>query len=100
VYWFPVDKWFILGSSYSSISSQNIWTYIRNPFRRTFGKLIKNLEHYQDLIFPQDTWPSYPGQLTEQSRVTHGTFFYLANEEGLIANNSIHAGIRCKLAVS
>jgi len=45
-----------------------------------------------------DTWPSYPGQTTEQSRVTHGTFFYLANEEGLIANNSIHAGIRCKLS--
>jgi len=38
--------------------------------------------------------------LTEQSRVTHGTFFYLANEEGLIANNSVHAGIRCKLTVS
>ncbi|XP_006454028.1 hypothetical protein AGABI2DRAFT_182028 [Agaricus bisporus var. bisporus H97] len=44
-----------------------------------------------------DTWASYPGQATEQSRVTHGTFFYLASEEGLIANNSIHAGIRCKL---
>ncbi|KAF9451405.1 Arginase/deacetylase [Macrolepiota fuliginosa MF-IS2] len=45
-----------------------------------------------------DTWPSYPGQTTEQSRVTHGTFFNLANEEGLIGNNSIHAGIRCKLS--
>ncbi|KAJ3572212.1 hypothetical protein NP233_g3237 [Leucocoprinus birnbaumii] len=45
-----------------------------------------------------DTWPAYPGQTTEQSRVTHGTFFYLAREENLIANNSVHAGIRCKLA--
>ncbi|KXN88890.1 Putative agmatinase 1 [Leucoagaricus sp. SymC.cos] len=45
-----------------------------------------------------DTWPAYPGQTTEQSRVTHGTFFYLAHEERLIANNSVHAGIRCKLA--
>jgi len=100
MYWFPVDK-HILGSSYSSISSQSIWSYIRYPFRCASGKLpIKNLERYQDLIFPQDTWPSYPGQLTDQSRVTHGTFFYLASEEGLIANNSIHAGIRCKLAVS
>ncbi|KAF5368499.1 hypothetical protein D9758_002149 [Tetrapyrgos nigripes] len=44
-----------------------------------------------------DTWGGYPGQITEQSRVTHGTFFYLAQEEGLISNNSIHAGIRCKL---
>ncbi|KAI0931263.1 hypothetical protein AcW1_001285 [Taiwanofungus camphoratus] len=45
-----------------------------------------------------DTWPSYPGQSTEQSRVTHGTFFYLAQEEGLMTNTSIHAGIRCKLS--
>ncbi|KAG7452212.1 arginase deacetylase [Guyanagaster necrorhizus] len=44
-----------------------------------------------------DTWPSYAGQTSEQSRVTHGTFFYLAQEEGLMGNNSIHAGIRCKL---
>ena len=41
----------------------------------------------------------YPGQTTDQSRYTHGTFFYLAQEEGLLANNSIHGGIRCKLAV-
>ncbi|KAI0669775.1 Arginase/deacetylase [Trametes maxima] len=45
-----------------------------------------------------DTWPAYPGTSTDQSRVTHGTFFYLANEEGLMTNTSIHAGIRCKLA--
>jgi len=45
-----------------------------------------------------DTWASYPGQTTDQSRVTHGTFFYLAQEEGLMTNTSIHAGIRCKLA--
>ncbi|KAL0951705.1 hypothetical protein HGRIS_008380 [Hohenbuehelia grisea] len=45
-----------------------------------------------------DTWAGYPGQFTEQSRVTHGTFFYLAQEEGLMSNKSIHAGIRCKLA--
>jgi hypothetical protein len=52
------------------------------------------------ISLPQDTWASYPGQATEQARVTHGTFFYLASEEGLIANNSVHAGIRCKLGVS
>ncbi|KZT74972.1 Arginase/deacetylase [Daedalea quercina L-15889] len=44
-----------------------------------------------------DTWAAYPGTTTEQSRVTHGTFFYLAREEGLMTNTSIHAGIRCKL---
>ncbi|KAJ3489614.1 hypothetical protein NLI96_g2012 [Meripilus lineatus] len=45
-----------------------------------------------------DTWATYPGQSSEQSRVTHGTFFYLAQEEGLMTNTSIHAGIRCKLS--
>ncbi|KAM5531716.1 hypothetical protein V8D89_014636 [Ganoderma adspersum] len=45
-----------------------------------------------------DTWPAYAGPSSEQSRVTHGTFFYIANEEGLVTNTSVHAGIRCKLA--
>ncbi|KII94050.1 hypothetical protein PLICRDRAFT_36283 [Plicaturopsis crispa FD-325 SS-3] len=44
-----------------------------------------------------DTWPAYPDSSTPQSRVTHGTFFYLAAEEGLMTNTSVHAGIRCKL---
>src|ERR1700733_7936250 len=54
-----------------------------------------------DLTSHQDTWSPgrYPYQETEQSRVTHGTFFYLAQEEGLISNHSIHAGIRCKFGV-
>lgn len=43
-----------------------------------------------------DTWPSLGG-ITEQSKVTHGTFFTLAFEEGLMSNTSIHAGIRNKL---
>ena len=46
-----------------------------------------------------DTWPAYAGTTTEQSRVTHGTFFYLAHEENLMRNSSVHAGIRCKLGV-
>ncbi|KAF8204460.1 arginase family-domain-containing protein [Mycena galopus ATCC 62051] len=46
-----------------------------------------------------DTWPGYAGGITEQSKVTHGTFFHLAQTEGLLmTNTSIHAGIRCKLA--
>ncbi|KIY50652.1 Arginase/deacetylase [Fistulina hepatica ATCC 64428] len=45
-----------------------------------------------------DTWPAYQGTTSDQSRVTHGTFFYLAQEEGLMSNHSIHAGIRCKLS--
>ena len=47
-----------------------------------------------------DTWPAYPGTTSDQSRVTHGTFFYLAHEEKLMTNTSVHAGIRCKLSVS
>jgi len=46
----------------------------------------------------KDTWGPYPGTTTEQARITHGTFFYVAREEGLLSNTSIHAGIRCKLA--
>ena len=46
-----------------------------------------------------DTWIGYPGSVTEQSVVTHGTFFHLAYTEGLMTNTSIHAGIRCKLTV-
>ncbi|KAF9245905.1 arginase deacetylase [Melanogaster broomeanus] len=44
-----------------------------------------------------DTWPAMGGGITEQSKVTHGTFFTLAFEEGLMSNTSIHAGIRNKL---
>ncbi|KAI0036812.1 Arginase/deacetylase [Vararia minispora EC-137] len=34
--------------------------------------------------------------LSAQSRITHGSYFHIANEEGLIRNNSIHGGIRQK----
>jgi agmatinase len=47
-----------------------------------------------------DTWPGYPGTDTAQSRITHGTFFNVAREEGLLADaSSVHAGIRCKFTV-
>ncbi|KAH9031856.1 Arginase/deacetylase [Lactarius hengduanensis] len=42
-----------------------------------------------------DTW-NFPSP-TAQSRVTHGSFFYIAHEEGLLSNTSVHAGIRCKM---
>jgi agmatinase len=48
-----------------------------------------------------DTWPilGYLG-MTDESIVTHGTMFWTAMKEGLITKeNSIHAGIRCKLQV-
>ena len=46
-----------------------------------------------------DTWPGYPGGVTQQSRITHGTFFNIAHEEKLMRNSIVHAEIRCKLAV-
>lgn len=47
-----------------------------------------------------DTFAAYPGQAFQESRVTHGTFFYLAYEERLMTNTSVHAGIRSKVTVS
>ncbi|EJC98717.1 Arginase/deacetylase, partial [Fomitiporia mediterranea MF3/22] len=44
-----------------------------------------------------DTWATYPGSITEQSRVTHGTFFFTAANEGLMSSRCVHAGIRCKM---
>ncbi|KAA1467790.1 Arginase/deacetylase [Dentipellis sp. KUC8613] len=44
-----------------------------------------------------DTWGYPPVGGSVQSRITHGSFFYVAWEEGLMANNSMHAGIRCKM---
>ncbi|KAF8528090.1 arginase family-domain-containing protein [Hysterangium stoloniferum] len=46
-----------------------------------------------------DTWPpfGYPGASTVQAQSNHGTFFWVAAQENLISNTSIHAGIRCKL---
>ncbi|CCA73272.1 related to agmatinase [Serendipita indica DSM 11827] len=45
-----------------------------------------------------DTWPPsrIPSSSSSISQITHGTFFWKAATEGLIANNSVHAGIRSK----
>ncbi|KAK4056928.1 hypothetical protein OIO90_002178 [Microbotryomycetes sp. JL221] len=48
-----------------------------------------------------DTWNhnTYVGSLTEASKITHGSFFSKASEEGLISKtSSIHAGIRTRLS--
>lgn len=41
--------------------------------------------------------PSHPVE-EEQSAFTHGTMFWLAQREGLIANTSVHAGLRTRLS--
>ncbi|TFK56759.1 Arginase/deacetylase [Heliocybe sulcata] len=67
------------------------------PILRSLNKVYGNISviHFDAHL---DTWGGYEGQTpTEQSRVTHGTFFAIAREEGLLTNSSIHAGVRCKL---
>ncbi|KAH8833040.1 arginase family-domain-containing protein [Flagelloscypha sp. PMI_526] len=49
-----------------------------------------------------DTWSpdafNLTGKMSEQERITHGTFFAIAHEEGLIRNDSsVHAGVRCRM---
>lgn len=48
-----------------------------------------------------DTWRPkvFGGAPTEQAAINHGTYFYHAHEQGLLANDSnIHAGIRTTLS--
>jgi agmatinase len=47
-----------------------------------------------------DTWSpvSYPGTIGHAGEVNHGTFFWKAGTEGLLGNNNVHVGIRCKMA--
>lgn len=48
-----------------------------------------------------DSWNgnTYVGASTDQSKITHGSFFWKAGEEGLLSNtSSIHAGIRTRLS--
>ena len=47
--------------------------------------------------FHLDTWGGIPDPGSEESLITRGTFFAVTQQEGLIPNSSIHAGIRCKL---
>ena len=48
-----------------------------------------------------DTWPAQGFYGANNNTITHGTMFWTAMNEGLIARgNSIHAGIRCMMTVS
>lgn len=62
---------------------------------------VTNLSHRQHFDAHIDSWNgnTYVGASTEQSKITHGSFFWKAGEEGLISNtSSIHAGIRTRLS--
>lgn len=53
------------------------------------------------LKFPRDTWRPkvFGGAPSETASINHGTYFYHAAQEGLLANDSnIHAGIRTTLS--
>jgi len=47
-----------------------------------------------------DTWNAvgYPGIVGDAGEVNHGTFFWKAGTEGLLGNNNVHAGVRCKMS--
>ena len=51
-----------------------------------------------------DTWDPYEGYtgiVSEQSAITHGTFFWHASREGCVSKGtSVHGGLRTKLFVS
>src|SRR5882757_6626410 len=70
------------------------------PILRSLNKVYGPISviHFDAHI---DTWPadSYSSSSSPQARITHGTFFSIAHEEGLLSNTSIHAGIRCKFTV-
>ncbi|KAH7914748.1 Arginase/deacetylase [Hygrophoropsis aurantiaca] len=68
-----------------------VWPILRS-LHQVYGPI--SVIHFDAHI---DTWPTLASNASEQSRVTHGTFFTLAFEEGLMSNTSIHAGIRNKL---
>lgn len=62
-----------------------------------------HLAHYLPFTsyFHSDTWRPrvFGGAPTPQAAINHGTYFYHAHAEGLLANDSnIHAGIRTTLS--
>ncbi|KAL2271485.1 hypothetical protein VTJ83DRAFT_856 [Remersonia thermophila] len=66
---------------------------LRAAFKR-WGEI--SVVHFDAHI---DTWnPKVLGKISDYAGVNHGTFLHIAHEEGLIANNSIHAGIRAPVA--
>ncbi|KAG8779353.1 hypothetical protein FRC15_010232 [Serendipita sp. 397] len=71
-----------------------VYPILRSLFKR-HGPIT--VLHFDSHI---DTWS--PGKIPTStsliSQITHGTMFWKASTEGLIANNSIHAGIRSKFA--
>lgn len=71
---------------------------------KTYGQPITvlhfdaHLDTWDPTAYPSKWFdPSHPVE-EEQSAFTHGTMFWLAGREGLIANNSVHAGLRTRLS--
>ncbi|KAK4110352.1 arginase family protein [Canariomyces notabilis] len=66
---------------------------LRAAFQR-WGEL--SVVHFDAHI---DTWdPKVLGGESRYAGTNHGTFLHIAHEEGLISNNSIHAGIRAPVS--
>lgn len=77
------------------LSASFILTAICKHSRRSYADL--NIP----LINPRDTWKPkvFGGAPSKRASINHGTYFYHAHEEGMLANDtSIHAGIRTTLS--
>ena len=46
-----------------------------------------------------DTWKAEPEFNSTQAGLNHGTFFYVAKQEGLLRTENVHGGIRAKMNV-
>ena len=70
---------------------------ILRALKETYGPLsVIHLDSHLDTWDPYAS--GYGGILSEESAVTHGTFFWHASREGCIAKNaSVHGGLRTKL---
>ncbi|RDA86707.1 hypothetical protein CP532_4169 [Ophiocordyceps camponoti-leonardi (nom. inval.)] len=79
---FPSPRVLMLGGDHSTTLSA-----LRSA-RQRWGKV--SVVHFDSHI---DTWDT-EGAVSEYAKLDHGTFLYVAHEEDLILNSSIHVGIR------
>jgi hypothetical protein len=71
------------------------------PSRHVSEPSAKAFSHFSDRYYSWDPYQGYTGISSNQSAITHGTFFWHASREGCISKGtSVHGGLRTKLFVS
>lgn len=62
---------------------------------------LLDMQEWTDCGVRWDPYEGYTGIASNQSAITHGTFFWHASREGCISKGtSVHGGLRTKLFVS